>query len=388
MESVFSFLVSSVCLIMADFEADDTSGEKITFKKRTKFVKGFVRQSRAKPSVVEHSDDSDAGSSSEDETTVVRRDCGGRSNPLVQSTKSFKRARVKSKVEAKPDQKEDDSDRESLTVRYKSKRTAEPELPADMGATAIRQTETERDRDAQAIFERAQQINEQLENSGQKEDDLEQGSSEQYRGMNNYRQYIKKKDSALGNAASGLVRLGPVRAPEHIRSTVRWDYQPDICKDYKETGFCGFGDSCKFLHDRSDYKHGWQLELDVQRGTYGAEDDEDYEIKDEEQLPFKCLMCRRSFQKPVVTKCKHYFCEKCALDHFRQNKKCFVCGNPTQGIFNPAKEIMNRLQTANEDNQQESDSDDQSSLSISRNCGDDACDRGNHDHSPIASNSD
>ena len=32
-----------------------------------------------------------------------------------------------------------------------------------------------------------------------------------------------------------------MRAPEHLRATVRWDYQPDICKDYKETGFCGFG---------------------------------------------------------------------------------------------------------------------------------------------------
>jgi Zinc finger C-x8-C-x5-C-x3-H type (and similar) len=37
-------------------------------------------------------------------------------------------------------------------------------------------------------------------------------------------------------------------------------WQPDICKDYKETGFCGYGDSCKFLHDRGDYKSGWQLE--------------------------------------------------------------------------------------------------------------------------------
>jgi len=36
-------------------------------------------------------------------------------------------------------------------------------------------------------------------------------------------------------------RQGPVRAPAHLRATVRWDYQPDICKDYKETGFCGFG---------------------------------------------------------------------------------------------------------------------------------------------------
>lgn len=69
--------------------------------------------------------------------------------------------------------------------------------------------------------------------------------------MNNYTQFLKKKDNAAGNAGSGINSVGPMRAPTNLRSTVRWDYQPDICKDYKETGFCGFGDSCKFLHDRS-----------------------------------------------------------------------------------------------------------------------------------------
>ena len=62
-----------------------------------------------------------------------------------------------------------------------------------------------------------------------------------YRGINNYAIYIEKKDTAAGNASSGMVRKGPVRAPANLRATVRWDYQPDICKDYKETGFCGFG---------------------------------------------------------------------------------------------------------------------------------------------------
>ncbi len=38
-----------------------------------------------------------------------------------------------------------------------------------------------------------------------------------------------------------LSRKGPIRAPANLRATVRWDYQPDLCKDYKETGFCGFG---------------------------------------------------------------------------------------------------------------------------------------------------
>lgn len=40
------------------------------------------------------------------------------------------------------------------------------------------------------------------------------------------------------------------------------DYQPDVCKDYKETGYCGWGDSCKFMHDRGDYKAGWQIDRD------------------------------------------------------------------------------------------------------------------------------
>jgi len=28
-----------------------------------------------------------------------------------------------------------------------------------------------------------------------------------------------------------------------------------------------FVDSCKFLHDRSDYKHGWQLEREAEHGS-------------------------------------------------------------------------------------------------------------------------
>jgi RING finger protein 113A len=75
------------------------------------------------------------------------------------------------------------------------------------------------------------------------------------------RALLEKKLSAekVTKAKSGGT-FGPMRAPTFIRATSRFDYQPDICKDYKETGYCGFGDSCKFLHDRSDYKSGWQIE--------------------------------------------------------------------------------------------------------------------------------
>ena len=36
-------------------------------------------------------------------------------------------------------------------------------------------------------------------------------------------------------------------------------------------------------------------------------------------------------------RCKHYFCEKCALHQYTKSKRCFVCGEPTSGIYNPAK---------------------------------------------------
>lgn len=65
-------------------------------------------------------------------------------------------------------------------------------------------------------------------------------------------------------------------------------------------------DSCKFLHDRSDYKLGWQLERGAATGendNSGDEDDKKYEIdSDEDNLPFKCFICRNSFTDPVVTK--------------------------------------------------------------------------------------
>lgn len=202
-----------------------------------------------------------------------------------------------SKRNSKKDVNDSNSDEDSITVSYKSKKSSEIVGPSDQGATAILETETEVDKDAQAIFEKAQKINEELE--GKEDDKI-------YRGLNNYAQYYKKKDTAAGNASSGMVRKGPIRAPANLRATVRWDYQPDICKDYKETGFCGFGDSCKFLHDRSDYKLGWQLEREAASGEYnnsGDEDDKKYEIdSDEDNLPFKCFICREAFTDPVVTK--------------------------------------------------------------------------------------
>lgn len=240
------------------------------------------------------------GEASETETAVVRaRSHKHKVNPNIQKTTSKSiRKNVRARAESSSSASGDEP--EKVTVSYKSTRTTTIDGPSDQGATATVEIDTELDRDAQAIFQKSVEINKELE--GKADDKI-------YRGLNNYAQYYKKKDSVHGNASSGMVRNGPIRAPAHLRATVRWDYQPDICKDYKETGFCGFGDSCKFLHDRSDYKHGWQLEQQENPGrSHGGAGDSDgddtkYEIhSDDEDLPFKCFICRESFVDPIVTK--------------------------------------------------------------------------------------
>ena len=71
------------------------------------------------------------------------------------------------------------------------------EGPEDMGATFTYELDTEHNKDAQAICERAIEINKELK--GKADDKI-------YRGINNYVQFIEKKDTAAGNAASGMVR--------------------------------------------------------------------------------------------------------------------------------------------------------------------------------------
>jgi len=291
---------------------------------------------------------SDSENSEEESAVVLNEKRNKKSSPFIQSTSNKK---LKA---SEPIHDSSESDNESVGVSYRSKMDTDMSGPKDMGATATIEIDTELDKDAQAIYERSLQVNKELKG---KEDD------KVYRGLANYTQYYEKKDTALGNASSGMVRKGPIRAPANLRSTVRWDYQPDICKDYKETGFCGFGDSCKFLHDRSDYKFGWQLEMESsQQGDSDDDDPSKYEIKenDDDYLPFKCLICRGSYVNPVMTKCKHYFCEKCALAHFKKSTKCFVCEKQTGGFFDPATTIIDRLNAANTDIIHQCNSDEES----------------------------
>ncbi|KAI7874487.1 hypothetical protein K492DRAFT_137807 [Lichtheimia hyalospora FSU 10163] len=158
-------------------------------------------------------------------------------------------------------------------------------------------------------------------------------------------------------ATNSKMQVGPQRAPANIRVTARFDYQPDVCKDYKETGFCGYGDSCIFLHDRGDYKTGWQLEKEWEEAMrnktrFGSTDPNKYAVSDDddsdEELPFACLICREEFKNPVVTKCNHYFCEQCAINNHKKSPKCYACGASTGGVFDTAKKMLEKLKQKKE----------------------------------------
>lgn len=177
-----------------------------------------------------------------------------------------------------------------------------------------------------------------------------------YQGQAAYSNYLQKHPDAPDK------KIGPQKASANVRTITVTDFAPDVCKDYKQTGFCGFGDSCKFLHMREDYKQGWQLDNDWEKagdahkkGTVVGNADRrapepgaDADAKLLEGIPFVCILCKKDYRVPIVTRCGHYFCERCALDRYRKNPNCAACGVSTGGVFNVAKNLKKLLERKRE----------------------------------------
>ncbi|EFY88595.1 pre-mRNA splicing factor cwc24 [Metarhizium acridum CQMa 102] len=172
-----------------------------------------------------------------------------------------------------------------------------------------------------------------------------------YKGLANQTSFIQKNPDAPKKT------VGPIKAPTNIRTITVTDFAPDVCKDYKKTGFCGFGSNC-----REDYKHGWQLDREwdtVTKGkkslggtvvasakrdkTDGDDDDDDNDDTLLQNIPFVCIICEESYKSPIITRCGHYFCEPCALKRYRKDPTCAACGAATNGVFNSGKRLNKLL---------------------------------------------
>ncbi|CAI4048141.1 hypothetical protein SUVZ_12G3500 [Saccharomyces uvarum] len=130
-----------------------------------------------------------------------------------------------------------------------------------------------------------------------------------------------------------------INQPSNIRTTLLMDFQPDVCKDFKQTGFCGYGDSCKFLHSRDDFKTGWKLN---QEWNVDNEDSRKNAL-DLDKIPFKCVICKENYKSPVVTSCGHYFCGPCFATEMKKGTKCFICGKETHGSAKVAADLQKIL---------------------------------------------
>ncbi|KAI9272735.1 hypothetical protein BDA99DRAFT_499075 [Phascolomyces articulosus] len=311
--------------------ADTSATTKETTEKVPFFKKRSTKKSRGKSTLVkkqkrDRSDDDDDDDDDEDVSAVVTKERKSMTTPFVQSTRPFKKKKKTLNLAAELDSSSDEEEKESsIGVRY----------------SADRSTQLQKS-DATRYATEWELENEALQKSKKSSTSTSSKSTTE-----------NKKE-----VKNSKMQVGPQRAPANIRVTARFDYQPDVCKDYKETGFCGYGDSCIFLHDRGDYKTGWQLEKEWEdamknKTKYGQSNVDQYAISDddddsEEELPFACLICRNEFSHPVVTKCNHYFCEKCALDHYKKSPKCYACGAPTTGVFNTAKNMLEKLRKKKE----------------------------------------
>jgi RING finger protein 113A len=92
--------------------------------------------------------------------------------------------------------------------------------------------------------------------------------------------------------------------------------------------------------DRIDLA-GWQLDKLAENPKRQVEDVS--ESDSDEDVPFACLICRKHYTDPVVTKCGHYFCSSCAIKRFSKTPKCAACGAPTGGMFNRADKILEKI---------------------------------------------
>lgn len=179
-----------------------------------------------------------------------------------------------------------------------------------------------------------------ISSSNKTKKEYDRDKIEAERNINKSNQGVTQTNDIDGNfedfkkAKEKKKKYGPLKGNSNLVSSIIFDYKPDVCKDYFETGICGYGDNCKFAHIREDYKKGWE-----------KQEEEEEVKKEEEEISFKCFICRNDFQDPIITKCNHYFCEKCAIKYYDggKNTKCAICKEETMGVFNTAYILIKKM---------------------------------------------
>ncbi|WUR02575.1 pre-mRNA-splicing factor (CWC24) [Vairimorpha necatrix] len=78
-----------------------------------------------------------------------------------------------------------------------------------------------------------------------------------------------------------------------------------ICTPFNKTGYCKYGDACKYSHIRINTQ----------------------------SLENICPICRLKISSAVFTNCNHEYCKECITESKDALEKCVFCGEETHGIF-------------------------------------------------------
>ncbi|GMI01990.1 hypothetical protein TrVE_jg11492 [Triparma verrucosa] len=173
-----------------------------------------------------------------------------------------------------------------------------------------------------------------------------------YNGSKGYSTFVSPNLESIAASKHNGTR-GQLRANTTIRVTSQMDYQPDVCKDYQKTGYCGFGDTCVFMHDRGSYKSQSEIENEWEERKKRVEEERAKAVRtlegevEVEEVTYKygygCIVCKEWFKDPVETVCGHFYCEPCVRTLAKGDDKCLMCGKDLGGTWKDAGKLRKEM---------------------------------------------
>lgn len=142
-------------------------------------------------------------------------------------------------------------------------------------------------------------------------------------------------------------------------------FQPDACRSYYEYGYCGFEDHCTFSHNafsENEQKSKYDINSISKSSSFSTNSantaismsspsslyssriifkpipvniSNSYPVSSgKTEEAFNCKLCNSDLFQPIITNCKHIFCESCMMKYYINiSSNCVICDKELDGNF-------------------------------------------------------